>query len=63
MAPYVIFHIDKYLSAIIALFTDKNLIIAASLRIENGVLIEQVFYRFFHDLFWVNHAVKGVRIC
>ena len=63
MAPYVIFHIAKYLSAIIALFTDKNLIIPASLRIKNGVLIEQVFYRFFHNFLWVSHAVKGVKIC
>ena len=40
MAPYVIFHIAEYLCAVIALFTDKNLVIAAGVWVNKGALVE-----------------------
>ena len=38
VAPYVIFHIAEYLCAVIALLAEKNLIVAASLWVNNGSL-------------------------
>ena len=40
MAPYVIFHIAEYWCAVIALFTDYNLVIAAGVWVNKGALVE-----------------------
>ena len=59
----MVFHVAEYLSAMIALFADKVLVVAAGDRVNKGALIVQGFQRWFHWWFLVNHAVKGVKIC
>ena len=43
MAPYVIFHIAEYLCAVIALFTEENLVTAAGVRVNKGTLVVLCF--------------------
>ena len=57
------FHIAAYLCAVIALFTDQNLVIASGVRVNKGALVDQGLYSCFQRHFWVNHAVNGVKIC
>ena len=59
----MVFHVAEYLSAMIALFADKDLVVAAGVRVNKGALIVQGFQRWFHGRLLVNRAVKGVKIC
>ena len=45
MAPYVVFHIAEYLCAMIALFAYKDLVVAASMRVDEVALYVLIFKR------------------